>query len=154
MLGFILIVAVFGGLIWLLVWSIKRSKRKMSELKAKQGEISEQQSIFEESLITTGLPPQNMPTTQGGFWQLLLLGIFFTPIFLFIMVGVVKSNTTKQQNRVKEARTQRGITLSSETYAASEAYFDKQRSETNKAILPGIVAWLVLIIIIVLLTKN
>jgi hypothetical protein len=150
---FILVLAVFGGLIWLFVWSIKRSKRKMAELKAQQGKMSERQAAIEESLITTGYPPQNIPVTPASFWQMFLLGILFSPIGLFIIVGIVKSTATKQQNRVKEARTQRGITLSPEAYNASEAYFDKQRAEANKAILPGILAWVVLVVVIVALSN-
>jgi hypothetical protein len=143
--------AVIGGLIWLLVWSIKRAKRKMAEQKEQLGKLTEQQKVIEESLITTGYPPQNIPTTPVGFWQMLILGILTTPIGLFLLVGIAKSSVTKQQNRVKEARTQRGITLSPEVYAGSEAYFEKQRAEANKAILPGILAWVILVIIIVIL---
>jgi uncharacterized membrane protein YsdA (DUF1294 family) len=153
MIGFILILAVFGGLIWLLVWSIKRSKRKFAEQKEQLGKLKEQQAVIEESLITTGYPPQNMPTTQFNFWQWLLLGIITTPIGLFVLVGVAKSSTTKQQNRIKEARQQRGITLAPEAYAASETYFDKQRSEASKLILPGILSWVVLVVIIILLQR-
>lgn len=152
-MGFILVLAVFGGLIYLLVWSIKRAKRKGAEQKELVGKLAEQQKVIEESLITTGYPPQNMPTVPFNFWQWLLLGILTTPIGLFILVGVAKSSTTKQQNRVKEERTKRSITLSPEAYNASEAYFDKQRAEANKIILPGILAWVVLIIVIVLISK-
>jgi type II secretory pathway pseudopilin PulG len=152
-MGFIVVLAVFGGLIYLLVWSIKRAKRKGAEQKELVGKLTEQQKVIEESLITTGYPPQNMPTVPFNFWQWLLLGILTTPIGLFILVGVAKSSTTKQQNRVKEERTKRGITLSPEAYNASEAYFDKQRAEANKIILPGILAWVVLIIIIVLISN-
>ena len=153
-MGFIVILVLFGGLIYLLVWSIKRSKRKLAEQKEKAGKLDEQSSVFEESLITTGYPPQNMKTTQSPFWQMLLLGILVTPIFVFILVGIVKSSTTKQQNRIKEARIQRGITLSPEAYAASEAYFDKQRAEANKIILPGLLAWVILIVIFVFLSQS
>ena len=153
MFGILLFLALFGGLIYLLVWSIKRSKRKMAEQKANLGKLTEQSSVFEESLITTGLPPQNMPTTQFNFWLWVLYGVLLSPIGLFILVGIAKSSTTKQQNRVKEARTQREITLLPEAYAASEAYFDKQRADASKVILPGIVAWVFLIIAVVILTK-
>jgi len=152
-MSFILFFAVFGGLIYLLVWSIKRAKRKGAEQKELVGKLAEQQKVIEESLITTGYPPQNMPTVPFNFWQWLLLGILTTPIGLFILVGVTKSATTKLQNRVKEERTKRGITLSPEAYNASETYFDKQRSEANKLILPGILAWVILIIIFVLISK-
>jgi uncharacterized membrane protein YsdA (DUF1294 family) len=152
-MGFIVFLLLFGGLVYLLVWSIKRSKRKLAEQKEQAGKLGEQQKVFEESLITTGYPPQNMPTTVFNFWQWLLLGILTTPIGLFILVGVVKSSTTKQQNRVKEERTKRSITLSPEAYTASEAYFDKQRTEANKIIFPGLVAWVIIIVIIVLISN-
>ena len=150
MFGLLIFLAIFGGLIWLLVWSIKRSKRKMSEQKEQLGKLNEQRIAIEESLITTGYPPQNLPTAPFSFLQMLLLGILTTPIGLLIMIGKAKSETTKQQNRVKEARLQRGITLSQEAYAASEAYFDKGRAEASKAILPGILAWVILVVIIVI----
>jgi hypothetical protein len=38
MFGLIFVAAVFGGLIWLFVWSIKRAKRKFIEQKAKTEE--------------------------------------------------------------------------------------------------------------------
>jgi len=148
-MGLFIAVLLFAGLIYLLVWSIKRSKGKLAEQKEQAGKLAEQASALEESLITTGLPPQNMPTTQFGFLQFLVLGILLSPIVLFILVGVAKSSATKQQNRVKEARVQRGITLPPEAYAASEAYFDKQRAEASKAILPGILAWVVLVVLFV-----
>ena len=147
-----LTLAIFGGLIYLLIRLIKRSKRKMAEQKDPHGKIAEQQAIFEESLITTGYPPQNLPTSTVSygkmFLQMLLLGIFTTPIFLFIIIAQVKSGITKQQNRVKEARIQRGITLSPEVYNASEAWFDKQRAEASKAILPAILVWIILVIVV------
>jgi hypothetical protein len=153
MIGGFLILAVFIGLIYLLVWSLKRGKRKMAEQKSQQGKMTERQAAVEESLIITGLPPQNLPTAQAGLWPMLLLSVLLTPVALFILVGVVKSGYTVQQNHVKEARIQRGITLSPEAYAASEAYFDRQRTETSKAILPGILAWVILTVVIFVITK-
>jgi hypothetical protein len=116
--------------------------------------IKEQAVIVEESLITTGLPPQNTPTAPVSFFQMLLLGILLSPIVLGIFIGIAKSNTTKQQNRVKEARIQRGITLSTEAYTASEAYFDKQRAEASKAIFPAIIAWVILVVIILIISGG
>jgi Ca2+/Na+ antiporter len=145
----------FIELICLFVKSVKRSKVKLEEQqKGNMAQWKEQAAIIEEALITTGYPPQNMPPQTSNFFGVVICGILLSPIGLFIIVWISKSSITKQQNRVKEARIQRGITLSNENYAASEVYFDKRQAEFSKGILPAVIAWIVLVIVIALLINR
>ena len=97
MFGMFLVLAVFVGLIWLFVWSIKRSKRKMAELKEKQAEIreqvkqaKEQEAVIDETPITTESSGFEKETNKETFWKKLIITIicilptrlFTDPLFL------------------------------------------------------------------------
>jgi hypothetical protein len=151
--GVILLLLVLG-IIESIRFCINWSKRSKEASKASLEKAKVQTAIMDESLITTGLPPQNLPTHLTSFWQVFLVGVLLSPLGLFICMVAAKSSITKQQNRVKEARIQRGITLPPEVYVASEAYFDKRRAECSKALLPGILAWIVLAILTTVIWRN
>jgi hypothetical protein len=139
----ILVLFGFIELIRLFFVSLKRSKQKMADIKANTAKIAEQKAAVEEALITTGLPPQNTPSEF-----VFTAGLLLNPILLITFAVTAGPSVTDQQNRVKKARTERGITLSAEAYAASEAYFDNKRAEASKFILPAILAGIVCFIII------
>jgi uncharacterized membrane protein (DUF106 family) len=82
MFGMLLVLAVFVGLIWLFVWSIRRSKRKIAELKEKQAEIreqvnqaKEQAAVIAESSITTELSNVEKETNKETFWNKFIITI-------------------------------------------------------------------------------
>jgi hypothetical protein len=129
----VLVLFAFIELIRLFFVSLKRSKQKMADIKAGVDKASEQRIAVEESLITTGLPPQNTPSEF-----VFTVGLVFNPIIMLALAIGGGSSVTKQQNRIKEARTQRDITLSPEAYAASETYFDGKRAEASRFMLPAV----------------
>ena len=88
----VLPIALFGGLIWLLVWSIKRAKRKSSELKVKMEKIKEETKVAQEVKIEALSQDEQINTSvsklggenQGTKFLITIFIIVISPLRLFL----------------------------------------------------------------------